>query len=76
MTVVQLEGRRHTIADAARDERAESLFAHVILRSAARIEPNLAQAHYRLAQAYRRTGQEALAAKELEIFERLNPRND
>ena len=31
----------------------------------------LAQAHYRLAQAYQRTGQKALAAKELEIFERL-----
>ena len=42
------------------------------LQSAARADPNLAQAHYRLAQAYQRTGQKALAAKELEIFERLN----
>jgi Flp pilus assembly protein TadD len=43
------------------------------LRRAIRLEPDLAQAHYRLAQAYQRTGQEALAAKELEIFERLKP---
>jgi tetratricopeptide (TPR) repeat protein len=41
------------------------------LRHAIRLEPDLAQAHYRLAQAYQRTAQKALAAKELEIFERL-----
>lgn len=41
------------------------------LRHAARLEPGLAQAHYRLAQAYPRTGQTALARKALEIFERL-----
>ena len=41
------------------------------LQRATRLEPDLAQAHYRLAQAYQRTGQKALAAKELEIFERL-----
>jgi len=42
------------------------------LQSAARLEPDLAQAHYRLAQAYQRTGQKALADRELEIFERLS----
>jgi tetratricopeptide (TPR) repeat protein len=42
------------------------------LQQATRIEPDLAQAHYRLAQAYQRTGQKDLAAKELEIFERLS----
>jgi Flp pilus assembly protein TadD len=42
------------------------------LRRAIRLEPDLAQAHYRLAQAYQRTGQRALAAKELEIFEQLS----
>jgi tetratricopeptide (TPR) repeat protein len=41
------------------------------LQRAARLEPQLAQAHYRLAQAYQRTGQKALAAKELELFEQL-----
>ena len=41
------------------------------LRHAVRLEPDVAPAHYRLAQAYRHTGQKALAAKELEIFERL-----
>jgi tetratricopeptide (TPR) repeat protein len=44
------------------------------LHAAARLEPDLAQAHYRLAQAYQRTGQKALADKELEIFERLSAR--
>jgi len=44
------------------------------LQSATRVEPDLAQAHYRLAQAYQRTGHKALAAKELEIFERLTAR--
>lgn len=44
------------------------------LQSAARLEPDLAQAHYRLAQAYQRTGETALAAKEMEIFERLTNR--
>jgi Flp pilus assembly protein TadD len=41
------------------------------LKRAAELEPNLAQAHYRLAQAYQRTGQKELADKELEIFEKL-----
>jgi Flp pilus assembly protein TadD len=41
------------------------------LRRATRLEPDLAQAHYRLAQAYQRTGQQALAAKEFARFERL-----
>jgi tetratricopeptide (TPR) repeat protein len=41
------------------------------LRHAARLEPDLAQVHYRLAQAYQRTGQTALAAKEMELFERF-----
>ena len=44
------------------------------LRRAIQLQPDLAQAHYRLAQAYRRTGQAALAAKELEIFEQLEKR--
>jgi len=44
------------------------------LQQAARLDPDLAQAHYRLAQAYQRTGQDAPAAKELEIFKRLNAR--
>ena len=44
------------------------------LQTAARLEPDLAQAHYRLAQAYQRTGQKALADKELEIFEKLSAR--
>jgi tetratricopeptide (TPR) repeat protein len=41
------------------------------LRRAIHLDPNQPQAHYRLAQAYQRTGQKALAASELKIFERL-----
>jgi tetratricopeptide (TPR) repeat protein len=44
------------------------------LRAAIALEPDLAQAHFRLAQAYRRTGQAALADEELAIFERLKAR--
>jgi tetratricopeptide (TPR) repeat protein len=44
------------------------------LQTATRLEPDLAQAHYRLSQAYQRTGRKALAAKELAIFERLSSR--
>jgi tetratricopeptide (TPR) repeat protein len=41
------------------------------LRHATQLEPDMAQAHYRMSQAYQRTGQNELAAKELEIFEQL-----
>jgi tetratricopeptide (TPR) repeat protein len=44
------------------------------LRAAIAVEPKLAQAHFRLAQAYRRTGQDALADKELAAFEALRER--
>ncbi len=44
------------------------------LRRVTQLEPDLAQAHYRLAQAYQRTGQKALAAQELEVFQRLTAR--
>ena len=42
------------------------------LRHATRLAPDLAQAHFRLSQAYQRTGQKELAAKELELFQRLS----
>lgn len=44
------------------------------LRRATSLQPDQAQAHYRLAQAYQRTGQKALAAQELEVFKRLTAR--
>jgi tetratricopeptide (TPR) repeat protein len=44
------------------------------LRRAVRLDPDEPQAHYRLAQAYQRTGQNTLAASEFEIFERLKTR--
>ena len=44
------------------------------LVEATRLDPNLGQAHYRLAQAYQRTGQKELAAQSFAAFERLKPR--
>jgi tetratricopeptide (TPR) repeat protein len=44
------------------------------LRRATQLDPDEPQGHYRLAQAYQRTGQDALAAREFEIFEKLKPR--
>lgn len=51
-------------------------FAEAIpsLVEATRLDPNLGQAHYRLAQAYQRTGQKELAAQSFAAFERLKPR--
>jgi cytochrome c-type biogenesis protein CcmH/NrfG len=43
------------------------------LEAAVRLDPSMAQAPYRLGQAYRRTGREDLATKALEAFERLQP---
>jgi tetratricopeptide (TPR) repeat protein len=39
---------------------------------AIKIQPEFANAHYRLGQAYQRTGQKAQAQKHLEIFQRLH----
>jgi tetratricopeptide (TPR) repeat protein len=41
------------------------------LRRATTLQSGVAQAHYRLAQAYRRTGQIALAEQQLQIFQQL-----
>jgi tetratricopeptide (TPR) repeat protein len=45
--------------------------AVIALESAVQLAPDLAQAHFRLSQAYRRTGQTARANEELAIFEKL-----
>lgn len=50
-------------------ERYKDAIAQLL--RATQLDPGVAQAHYRLAQAYRRTGQNALAEKELEVFQRL-----
>jgi len=42
-----------------------------VLRRAIALEPDQAQAHYRLARAYQRAGRQALAAQELEKFQQL-----
>jgi tetratricopeptide (TPR) repeat protein len=51
-------------------ERYKEAIVH--LRRATELDPNQPQAHYRLGQAYQRTGQPALAAAELETFKRLS----
>ena len=45
------------------------------LQRAARLQPNLSRAHYRLAQLYQRTGQKEAAANELAIFRKLTGRD-
>jgi tetratricopeptide (TPR) repeat protein len=45
------------------------------LRRAIQLEPELATAHYRLAQAYQRTKQPELAAEEMRLFEKLKGRS-
>jgi Flp pilus assembly protein TadD len=44
------------------------------LEAAAAVEPDDAQTHFRLAQAYQRTGEKARADREFEIFEKLQAR--
>ena len=46
------------------------------LRQAVELDPAMADAHYRLGQAYQQTGQRALAAQELDIFKRLKEQHD
>ncbi len=49
--------------------------AIVPLKAAVALAPTLAQAHFRLSQAYRRTGQTALAEASLATFEKLENRS-
>ena len=49
--------------------------AIVPLQAAAALEPRLAQAHFRLAQAYRRTGQTERADRSLATFEALQEKD-
>jgi Flp pilus assembly protein TadD len=53
---------------AEQDRQAEAI-EH--LRRATALDPSLSQAHYRLAQLYQRTGQQDLAARELQTFRQL-----
>ena len=41
-------------------------------QQATKLKPNLADAHYRLAQAYSRTGKKVLAGKEFELYKRFH----
>jgi tetratricopeptide (TPR) repeat protein len=49
--------------------------AVTVLESATALAPDLAQAHFRLSQAYRRSGNAARADEELAIFEKLGSKN-
>jgi tetratricopeptide (TPR) repeat protein len=44
------------------------------LRTAVAVQPGMAEAHYRLAGAYQRTGQKTLADREMAIFKQLKAR--
>ena len=42
------------------------------LNSAIEASPSMEEAHYRLAQAYRKTGETASAQKEIELYQKLS----
>jgi Flp pilus assembly protein TadD len=44
------------------------------LRTAVAVQPDMAEAHYRLAGAYQRTGQKTDADREMAIFKQLKAR--
>jgi tetratricopeptide (TPR) repeat protein len=46
------------------------------LSEAIRLSPDIAEWHYRLSRAYRRSGQNALAESEMQAFQRLKERRD
>ena len=62
-------GQKSSSADDEKDRRVRRV--ELEFRAAIDLEPGSLDAHYRLAQAYTRTGQEALAQHEFEVHDRL-----
>jgi tetratricopeptide (TPR) repeat protein len=50
--------------------------AIVSYQNAVKVSPELEQAHYRLAQAYRRTGEKLKAQQELELYQQLSKKKE
>ena len=57
---------------AEEDKLQQAIFEY---RRAIRLKPDLASAHYRLAQTYRRSGDMLRAQQELELYGRLHARD-
>ncbi len=55
-------------------EQQKNTEAITALRTAIKLKPDVAKAHYRLMQLYQRTGQPALAAQELQLYQQLKAR--
>jgi tetratricopeptide (TPR) repeat protein len=58
-------------ADQQKDSEAIQEF-----QNAVSLKADLAQAHYHLAQAYKRTGEKARAEREIQVYERLRKQQD
>ena len=45
-------------------------------QEAIKVNPELEEAHYRLAQAYKRTGEKAKAEQELQLYNQISKKKD
>ncbi len=57
-------------------ERRDFARAVVSYQQAIKVNPELEEAHYRLAQAYKRTGEKAKAEQELQLYNQISKKKD
>jgi tetratricopeptide (TPR) repeat protein len=57
-------------------ERGDFPRAVVSYQQAIKVNPDLEEAHYRLAQAYKRTGEKAKAEQELQLYNQISKKKD
>ena len=57
-------------------ERGDFPRAVVSYQQAIKVNPELEEAHYRLAQAYKRTGEKAKAEQELQLYDQISKKKD
>ena len=57
-------------------ERRDFPRAVLSYQQAIKVNPELEEAHYRLAQAYRRTGEKAKAEQELQLYDQISKKKD
>jgi cytochrome c-type biogenesis protein CcmH/NrfG len=69
-------GAAHVLAGSLLVEQGESAKAIAAFEKAVEVSPQLADARYRLAQAYKRTGESAKAEEQLKIYSQLSKEAD
>ena len=57
-------------------ERGDFPRAVLSYQEAIKVNPELEEAHYRLAQAYKRTGEKAKAEQELQLYNQISKKKD